>query len=96
MSIRLGVTMVAATFLLGSASSLRAGGSASTVPRATIASPGELASTRYADLFRQAPIGHRQPRPVDIPEATLATRGDDELRRLATEIDRKLIICRGC
>ncbi|MBC9878656.1 hypothetical protein G8O24_15045 [Bradyrhizobium sp. INPA01-394B] len=95
MSIRLGVTMLAATFLLGSASSLKAGGSAA-APHTTIAAPGEAAPARYADLFRQAPIGHRQPRPVDIPEATEATRGDDELRRLDTEIDRKLIICRGC
>jgi hypothetical protein len=86
MSIRLGVTIVAATFLLGSASSLRAGGT----------SPGHVDPTRYADLFRQAPIGHRQPRPVDIPEAARATSGDAELRRLDTEIDRKLIICRGC
>jgi len=96
MSSRLGVTMVAATFLLGSASSLRAGGSASADPRTTVASPGEVAPARYADLFRQAPIGHRQPRPADVPEATPSTRGDDELRRLDIEIDRKLIICRGC
>jgi len=91
MSIRLGVTVVAATFLFGSASSLRAGGAAT-----TIASPAEAAPTRYADLFRQAPIGHRQPRPVDIPEGTQATPGDEALRRIDAEVDRKLIICRGC
>jgi hypothetical protein len=88
MSIRLGVTVVAATFLLGSASSLRAGEGAST--RTTVT------PTRYADLFRQAPIGHRQPRPTDIPEAAQTSPGDAELLRLDTEIDRKLIICRGC
>jgi hypothetical protein len=96
MSIRLGVTVVAATFLLGSASSLRAGGSANAGPRTTIASPGDVAPTKYADLFRQAPIGHRQPRLSDIPGAVQATAADVELRRLDTEIDRKLIICRGC
>jgi hypothetical protein len=97
MSIRLGVTVlgvtvVAATFLLSSASSLRAGGSTGT----TAASPGDVEPTRFADLFRQAPIGHRQPRPADVPEAAQASPGDAELRRLDTEIDRKLIICRGC
>ena len=101
MSIRLGetilgVTIVAATFLLDSASSLRAGENAVTGPRTTIAASGDVAPARYADLFRQAPIGHRQPRPADLPGTTQATRGDAELQRLDAEVDRKLIICRGC
>jgi hypothetical protein len=43
----------------------------------------------------QAPIGHRQPRPTDLPpnvrreEASPTTNGDREL-------DEKLRICRGC
>ena len=96
MSIRFGVTVVAATFLLGSASGLRAGGSAGAGTGATIASPGNPDPMQFADLFRQAPIGHRQPRPDDVPAPAQATRGDVELRRLDAEIDRKLIICRGC
>jgi len=43
----------------------------------------------------QAPIGHRQPRPGDVPAVT--TSQDDEwLNRLNRETDRKLNICRGC
>ena len=61
-----------------------------------IVPPGNPAPTRYADLFRQAPIGHRQPRPSDMSEPVQATRIDTELRRLDEEIDRRLIICRGC
>ena len=46
-------------------------------------------------MLRQAPIGHRQPRPIDIPvvepsPSDLALRQEDE------SIDRKLNICRGC
>ena len=94
MSIRLGVTVVAATFLFGSASSLRAGGGA-TAPVA-VASPGSVPATRLADLARQAPVGHRQPRRSDVPGSAQASPEDMELRRLDKEIDRRLIICRGC
>lgn len=93
MAFRFGVSVLAASFLLGSASNLRAGGSTPAGTHTTIASP---APTRYADLFRQAPIGHRQPRPSDMSEPVQAAPGDAELRRLDAEIDRKLIICRGC
>lgn len=96
MSIRLGVTVVAATFLLGPASSLRAGESTSARTRTTIVSPGSRAPTEFADLFRQAPIGHRQPRLRDVSGPVQASPIDIELRRLDEEIDRKLIICRGC
>lgn len=92
MSIKLGVTVVAATFLFGSASSLRAG----TSEPATISSPGSVDELRFADLGRQAPIGHRQPRRSDVPEAAQASPADAEFRRLDKEVDRRLIICRGC
>jgi hypothetical protein len=94
MSIRFGVAVVAVNLLFWPVSSLRAGESAGA--RATIVSPGNLASTRYADLFRQAPIGHRQPRLIDVSGPVQASPIDTELRRLDEEIDRKLIICRGC
>jgi len=92
MSIRLGSSIVAAALLFWPFSSLRAGERAApaTVPA------GNSAPTRYADLFRQAPIGHRQPRPSDVSEPVQASSVDMELRRLDVEIDRKLIICRGC
>ena len=92
MSIRLGSSVVAAALLFWPLSSLRAGERAAT---ATVPA-GNSAPTRYADLFRQAPIGHRQPRPSDMSEPVQASPVDTELRRLDVEIDRKLVICRGC
>jgi hypothetical protein len=43
----------------------------------------------------QAPIGHRQPRPQDLPPAV---RHDENRTSGGTdqELDRKLRICRGC
>jgi hypothetical protein len=94
MPIRPGATIFAATLLLWPLSSLRAGES---VDATTAIVPiGGSAPTKFADLFRQAPIGHRQPRPSDISEPVQASSADVELRRLDVEIDRKLIICRGC
>src|SRR5262245_22597057 len=42
----------------------------------------------------EAPIGHRQPRPQDLPENVQR----DEGRRSAAdeELDKKLQICKGC
>jgi hypothetical protein len=68
-----------------------------TVDRLAANSPGQVDdAARYAALFRQAPVGHRQPRPSDISATTQLSPPDLELRRLDEEIDRKLIICRGC
>ncbi|WP_426610451.1 hypothetical protein [Bradyrhizobium sp. McL0616] len=96
MSIRFGVAIVAATVLFGSVASLKAGESVGAGARTTIVAPGRPAPTRFADLFRQAPVGHRQPRPGDISEPVQASSVDTELRRLDVEIDSKLLICRGC
>ena len=46
-------------------------------------------------MFRQAPIGHRQPRPIDIPAAELSPF-DRALRQEDERIDSKILICRGC
>jgi len=43
----------------------------------------------------QAPMGHRQPRQIDIPAAELSP-SDRALRHEDESIDRKLVICRGC
>ncbi|MCP1777391.1 hypothetical protein ABIF68_004256 [Bradyrhizobium japonicum] len=94
MSIRLGVTVVAATFLFGSVSSLRAAGGASAP--VTMSSPGSVDAMKFADLSRQAPIGHRQPRRSDVPGSTQSSPEDAELQRLDKGVDRRLIICRGC
>ena len=85
MSKRFGLTMVAASLLLGSAPVFA--GSAdmtSEIHRFAFSLPG------------QAPIGHRQPRLSDTAGGSQLSQSDLELRRLDAEIDRKLIICRGC
>jgi hypothetical protein len=96
MSNRLGVTTVAAALLFLPLSSLIAGESTGAGARKMTVSPDNRAPTRFADLYRQAPIGHRQPRPSDVAAPVEVTRVDTELQRLDVEIDRKLIICRGC
>jgi hypothetical protein len=52
--------------------------------------------TQIAGLPRPAPVGHRQPRAADAPDPGQSSPADQELRRLDEEIDRRLIICRGC
>lgn len=42
-----------------------------------------------------APVGHRQPRPSDIP-ATEKSAAEQLEERQAAELNRKLRICRGC
>ena len=85
MSKRLGLTMMATSLLLGSAP--------------VFAGSVDMTSETHRFAFSlpgQAPIGHRQPRLSDTPGATQSSPSDLELRRLDAEIDRKLIICRGC
>lgn len=94
MSIRPGVTTVVATLLFWPASSLRAGENKG--PLTTFASPAHPDPTRFADVFRQAPIGHRQPRPGGMSDPLQVSPVDVTQRRVDAEIDRKLIICRGC
>jgi hypothetical protein len=48
-----------------------------------------------AQGYRQAPVGHRQPRPIDIPTTELSP-SDRALRLEDESIDRKIVICRGC
>jgi hypothetical protein len=92
MSNRCGLTVVAALFLFGSSPN---GANAGTMPGTgvrNIASAGDIASTQRS----WAPIGHRQPRPSDIPLSAGLSPVDAELQRLDAEVDRKLIICHGC
>ncbi|EJN10586.1 hypothetical protein PMI42_06073 [Bradyrhizobium sp. YR681] len=90
MSNRCGLAALVALVLFGVLpDGASAGAMAGTAVR-SIASAGDAAA-RF-----QAPIGHRQPRPSDIPLAAGPSSADSELRRLDEEIDRKLVICRGC
>ena len=44
----------------------------------------------------RAPIGHRQPRKADVPSPEVLSTWERQERRLDVELDRKLLICRGC
>jgi len=43
-----------------------------------------------------APIGHRQPTRADVPQTEVLSAWERQQQYLDVELDRKLIICRGC
>ena len=43
-----------------------------------------------------APVGHRQPTRADVPESGPLSAPELEQQRLDAELNRKLVICRGC
>jgi hypothetical protein len=45
---------------------------------------------------RLAPIGHRQPTRADVPQNEILSAWEREQKVFDAELDRKLIICRGC
>jgi hypothetical protein len=52
-------------------------------------------SSRRLPLPWPAPIGHRQPKATDVPDEPLS-EFEVEQKRMDSELDRKLLICRGC
>jgi hypothetical protein len=43
-----------------------------------------------------APIGHRQPTRADVPQNEVLSAWEREQQVFDAELDRKLMICRGC
>ena len=43
-----------------------------------------------------APVGHRQPQQTDVPRPEAVSAWERHQQQLDQELDRKLIICRGC
>jgi hypothetical protein len=43
-----------------------------------------------------APVGHRQPRQADVPQSETVSAWERQQRQLNQELDRRIIICRGC
>ena len=43
-----------------------------------------------------APVGHRQPRRAEVPQSEAVSTWERQQQQLDQELDRKLIICRGC
>jgi hypothetical protein len=104
MSIRHIITLAAvAAFVLGSAPMVVAAGiDNKSGAESSAGSIGDnahqvvAAAEQTASLARQAPIGHRQPRAADIPGGARSSPLELEQRRQDEELDRRLIICRGC
>ena len=112
MSIRLWAPVTIATLVFGSASPLLAAGNvkscgvvsdapivgaAGNAPSVvTATSPGSDADIGIRRLPWQAPVGHRQPKVVDVPRDTQLSAFEAEQRRLDAELNKKLVICRGC
>jgi hypothetical protein len=60
-------------------------------PPSTTAPPLPMKTTR---LIGGAPVGHRQPRALDVPSENASDM--EHISEEDAAIDRKLIICRGC
>jgi hypothetical protein len=43
-----------------------------------------------------APTGHRQPARADVPQSEILSAWEQEQQVHDAELDRKLVICRGC
>jgi hypothetical protein len=43
-----------------------------------------------------APVGHRQPHQADVPQQEAVSAWERQQQQAERELDRKLIICRGC
>jgi hypothetical protein len=43
-----------------------------------------------------APVGHRQPHRADVPQPDVVSAWERQQRQFDRELDRRLIICRGC
>jgi hypothetical protein len=43
-----------------------------------------------------APVGHRQPHQTDVPQSEAVSAWERQQLQLDQELDRKLMICRGC
>jgi hypothetical protein len=60
------------------------------------ASANHSSTVLTAQLPWLAPVGHRQPHQADVPQPQAVSAWEREQQKAAQELDRKLIICRGC
>ena len=44
----------------------------------------------------RAPVGHRQPNRAEVPQSEAVSAWERQQQQADHELDRKLIICRGC
>ena len=55
-----------------------------------------IGSGNIAGTVRPAPVGHRQPRSIDVPQANDARNGNLSVYDRDPRLERALRICRGC
>jgi len=100
MLVRNGVTVGLAVVALGSIAvsrpaSAQNGSNGNFGASAAIGPGGTTEMFQRGQGYSRAPIDHRQPRSIDIPAAELSP-SDRALRQEDEDIDRKIVICRGC
>jgi hypothetical protein len=98
--VRLSCPIAFQVALMTIASGLRATLLAAAIAALLPVSPNPLSaqeqiSTPSTTRIIGAPVGHRQPRPTDIPP-TDKSAADQLEEKLQAELNRKLRICRGC
>jgi len=57
---------------------------------------GHASTVPTAHLPWLAPVGHRQPHQADVPQHEAVSAWERQQQQADQELDRKLIICRGC
>jgi hypothetical protein len=69
----------------------------SVFPNLLISATADHASTVLTSrLPWLAPVGHRQPHRADVPQSEAVPAWERQQQQFDQELDRKLIICRGC
>lgn len=63
---------------------------------AAIGAGGKTGTFQLSQGYSRAPIGHRQPRPIDVPADPELSPSDRALRQEDERIDNRIVICRGC
>jgi hypothetical protein len=64
------------------------------LPKTVVADHSSAVLTAHLPWL--APIGHRQPLRADVPQQEAVSSWERRQQQLDQELDRKLIICRGC
>jgi hypothetical protein len=101
MLVRCGVVIGLMIISLGSVAASRSasaqnGSNGNLDASAAIGAGGTAGMFRQAQGYGRAPIGHRQPRLIDVPSDPGLSPSDRALRQEDERIDKKLVICRGC
>ena len=59
-----------------------------------VAGSGSIVLTSHLPWL--APVGHRQPHQADVPQPEAVSAWERQQQQLDRELDRKIVICRGC